>query len=288
MSIRRILAPMTGGERDKVVLASAFAAAKPFPAHVVAMFVRPDPAEAMPFFGEGVSAVVVQEIVGVAKEAADKAAESARVALGAAAAASGIAILDKPARTGAVSVSFRETQGSFSSCVARESRLADLIVFGPLAESDNPGLTEAFEETLLESGRPVLLSAQVSPAVLGRNIAVACDGSVASAHAVSAALPYLKHADSIRILTVRSATVQKACIDDMREYLDLHGLSVSDQVVEQGQNPIGRVLLDAALGFGADMLVLGGYGHSRLRQFFGGGVTRHVVSHARLPVFMVH
>ena len=78
MSYVKILAPLTGGSRDAIVLASAFAAAKPFNAHVVALFVRPDPAEAMPFYGEGVSGAMAQEIVDAAKEAADKAEQIAR------------------------------------------------------------------------------------------------------------------------------------------------------------------------------------------------------------------
>jgi hypothetical protein len=71
MAFVKILAPLTGGTRDAVVLASAFAAAKPFRAHVAALFVRPDATEAVPFFGDGVSATVVQEIADAAKVAAD-------------------------------------------------------------------------------------------------------------------------------------------------------------------------------------------------------------------------
>jgi nucleotide-binding universal stress UspA family protein len=57
-------------------------------------------------------------------------------------------------------------------------------------------------------------------------------------------------------------------------------------MLDAGSRPTGEVLLEA--GAGAGLLVLGGYGHSRLRQFFAGGVTRHVVSHANLPLFLVH
>src|ERR1700733_7537076 len=108
MAIGKILAPLTGGARDATVLASAFAAARPFNAHVIALFVRPDPAQAMPFFGEGVSGVVVQEIVDVAKDAADKAAEQAMKSLRLAAEADGILVLDAPAHRDAPSVSFRD------------------------------------------------------------------------------------------------------------------------------------------------------------------------------------
>ena len=70
MSFVKILAPLTGGARDSVVLACSFAAAKPFHSHVAALFVRPDAAEAVPFIGEGVSASVIQEISKATKTAA--------------------------------------------------------------------------------------------------------------------------------------------------------------------------------------------------------------------------
>jgi len=286
MTIGKILAPLTGGARDAIVLASAFAAARPFNAHVVALFVRPDPAEAMPFFGEGVSGVVVQEIVDVAKDAADKASEEAKKSLRLAAEADGILVLDAPAHRDAPSVSFRDVQGNFADRVTQAGRLADLVVFGPLKEGDKAGLTEAFEATLLETGRPVLLTAQVPPRNFARNIAVAWDESVASAHALSAALPYLAKADAIEILAVRRGGADDIQSREVVEYLALQGLSCTCRMLDAGSRPTGEVLLEA--GAGAGLLVLGGYGHSRLRQFFAGGVTRHVVSHANLPLFLVH
>jgi nucleotide-binding universal stress UspA family protein len=286
MTIGKILAPLTGGARDATVLASAFAAAKPFNAHVVALFVRPDPAEAMPFFGEGVSGAVVQEIVDVAKDAADKAAEHAKKSLRLAADEGGVLVLDAPAHKDAPSVSFRDVQGNFADRVSQAGRLADLVVFGPLKVGDKPGLTEAFEATLLETGRPVLLTAQAPPRDFARHIAVAWDGSLASAHALSAALPYLANADAIEILAVRHGGGDDIRSAEIVEYLALQGLSCTCRVVDAGARPVGEALLEA--GADAGLLVLGGYGHSRLRQFFAGGVTRHVVSHANLPLFLVH
>ncbi len=289
MSFVKILAPLTGGARDAVVLASAFAAAKPFSAHVEALFIRPDPTEAMPFFGEGVSGVVVQEIVDVAREAADKASAEARVTLAAAASRAEVAVVEAPpgARDTAT-VSFRDVQGNFADRVSHAARLADLIVFGPLSESDKPGLAEAFEEALVESGRPVLLTAQVPPKNFARRIAVGWDGSATSARAVTAALPYLKKAEAIEILTVRRGPDDTADCSEVCEYLKLHGLASSERIVEAGTRSVGDVLLDAAASSGAGLLVMGGYGHSRLREMFIGGVTKRVVSQAELPLFLVH
>jgi nucleotide-binding universal stress UspA family protein len=288
MSIRKIIAPLTGVDRDRIVLASAFAAAKPFAAHVVALFVRPDPAEAMPFFGEGVSAVIVQEIVNVAKDAADKAAEMAKATLRFCADVEGVTIVERVESGAHTTASFRDVQGNFSDCIAKAARLADLVVFGPLSDVDKPGLTEAFEETLIGTGRPVLLSAQIPSTGFGEKVAIAWDGSVSSAHAVSAALPYLSQAKSVDILSVRTSTTDKNSLANVCEYLALHGISCTEHPIEAGAKPVGEVLLETAVSGGAGLFVLGGYGHSRLRQFFAGGVTRHVVSHAKIPLFLVH
>jgi nucleotide-binding universal stress UspA family protein len=287
MAYKKILAPLTGGARDVSVLASALAAARPFNAHVVALFVRPDPAEAMPFFGEGVSGSMVQEIVDVAKEAADKASAEARASLEAVAKDSQAEILPRPARSDKLSVSFHEERGNFADRVTLASRLADVVVFGPLKEGDRPGLAEAFESVLLQSGRPVLLAAHAAPKSFAERVAIAWDGSIASAHALTAAMPYLARAKSIEFLMVRRPGEEFDC-NEPREYLTLHGLASAERTVDAGQKPIGQALLDGASAGGADLLVLGGYGHSRLRQLFAGGVTKHVVSHAEMPLFLVH
>ena len=216
MTIRKIIAPLTGGERDRVVLASAFAAAKPFAAHVVALFVLPDPAEAMPFVGEGVSATVVQEIVDVAKEAADRAAVSARASLAAVAGADDVLLLDSPQHADGPSASFRDVRGNFSDCVTAAARLSDLVVLGPLSDSDKPGLTEAFESTLVETGRPVLLTAMAPARDFDGKIALAWDGSLPCAHAaigLCANLVEFSHVPLILKSSLRSSFCASSCRD---------------------------------------------------------------------------
>jgi nucleotide-binding universal stress UspA family protein len=288
MTIVKILAPLTGGPRDAVVLASAFAAAKPFHAHVVALFVRPDATEAVPFFGDGVSAQVVQEIAEAAKAAADAAIKLARASLEAAANTVGAEIIAAPAPSGSLSASFREVLGNFADQVTLAARLSDLVVFGPLKEGDRPGLTEAFEATLLETGRPVLLSANPAQPSFCKKIALAWNESVASAHAVTAALPFLKCAESVEILSVSRNQDEPIDSSELKTYLRLQGVTASERKVDAGTRVVGDVLLEEAIKSGAGLLVAGGYGHSRLREMFFSGVTRHVVSHAGMPLFLVH
>ena len=288
MAYVKILAPLTGGAGDATILASAFAAAAPFAAHVVALFVRPDPAEAMPFFGEGVSGAMAQEIVDTAKEAAEKAAAEAHATIAASAKTFGAIVTDNPEKRDSVSVSFREVQGNFADRVAMESRLSDLVVFGPLKQGDRPGMAEAFEATLLETGRPVVLTGQQAPKNFARRIAIGWDGSGACARALLAAMPYLARAETIELLSIRKPNAECESCDAAREYLSLHGLSCQERMFDAGNRSIGEVLLEAASQGGADLLVLGGYGHKSLLQMFSGGVTKHVVAHAELPLFLVH
>jgi nucleotide-binding universal stress UspA family protein len=288
MTFVRILAPLTGGARDSAVLASAFAAAKPFNAHVAALFVRPDATEAVPFYGEGVSPTVMQEIADVSKKASDEANRAARASLMAAAKEAGADVLETPELHGVPTASFVEALGNFADQVSLAARLSDLVVFGALKEGDRPGLTEAFEATLLETGRPVLLSAQAAPSSFCRKIALAWNESVASAHAVTAALPFLKCADGVEILSVRRGKDEAISSVELKSYLKLRGIAATERVVDAGSRIVGDVLLDEAAKGGAGMLVAGGYGHNRLREMFFSGVTRHVVSHAELPLFLVH
>jgi nucleotide-binding universal stress UspA family protein len=242
----------------------------------------------MPFFGEGVSGAVLQEIVDVAKEASDKAVERVTATLNAAAAAAEAEVLAAPAKHNGISASFLELTGNFADRLTQESRLCDLVVFGPLHEGEKAGLMEAFEAVLLDTGRPVLLTAQQPPATLGTRIAIGCDGTVASAHAVTAALPFLKRAESVALFTVKRGEEKAGVCAEVKAYLSLHGVTAMEKRVEPGARPLGEIVLGTALQCGADLLVLGGYAQSRLKQTLFGSVTRHVVSHARLPLFLVH
>jgi len=289
MTFVKILAPLTGGARDAAVLASAFAAAKPFNAHVATLFVRPDAMEAVPFYGESVSATVMQEIADATKKASDEASRQAQASLRTAAASAGAEVIAAPELRGAMTASFKEATGNFADQVTLAARLSDLVVFGALKEDDRPGLTEAFEATLLETGRPVLISAEAAaPTFCSRRIALAWNDSVASAHAVTAALPFLKCAESVEVLSVKRGKDNAIDASEVLTYLKLQGIVATERAVDAGSRVVGDVLLEEAAKGGAGMLVAGGYGHSRLREMFFSGVTRHVVSHAALPLFLVH
>lgn len=289
MSIAKVLVPVTGGGRDTSLLQYAIEAAKPFDAHVMAFFVRPDLAEALAFFSDGASGVVVDEIVKATRDAGDEAGKRVEAAISAACAGAGVARVVAPERrTGVVTLSLREVQGNFGDQLSLEARLSDLVVFGPIRESDQAGLAEAFVQVLVDTDRPVLRATDEVPLRFAERIAIGWDGKKAASQAVTAAIPFLKRAGHVEIFSIQRPPLTEHATEGLREYLAMHGVTATERLIDAGNKRIGEALLQAAKQDNSDLLVLGGYGRGRLRESLIGGVTRHVIAHADVAVFMVH
>ena len=288
MVIGKILAVVTGGPRDGVVLNAAIRAAVPFCAHVSAVFVRPDLTEAIAFFNDGVSGVVIDEVVKASRDASDEAGKRVEATIANVSLAASVPVVAVPTRGKTVTLSFRQLHGNLTDQLTEAARLSDLVVFGPLHERDKAGLTDAFVQVLTDTDRPVLLTTERQTPNFAQKIAIGWDGKTAAAQAVSAALPYLALATSVEIISVQRAAGTPQPTEGLQEYLSLHGVKCSERIVMRSHKTTGEVLLEAAASGGADLLVVGGYGHSRIRESLIGGVTRHVIANAQLPVFMVH
>ena len=288
MSISKILVPVTGSTRDDVALRMAFAAARPFNAHVAALFVHPDAREAIPVVGGPLPPQVIQNLVDSADEIARAASKAARATLAVAADEARVRILAAPERSDAVTASYVEKSGLLVQRLEEASILSDLIVFPPIGHGDNPDVHDGFTRILTKSGRPVLLSPEKAPSAIGQKVALGWDGGMAAAHALTAALPYLEKAKEVHVLSIRRARQPHGDVEAVKAYLALHGITARADVVDGGTRAVSEVLLEHALGNGHDLLVMGGYGHSRMLETMLGGVTQHIASQPGLPVFMMH
>jgi nucleotide-binding universal stress UspA family protein len=288
MSIAKVLAPVTGGQRDHNVLAHAIAAARPFDAHVMAYFVRPDLGETLAFFTDGVSGIVVDEVVRATQDAGDEAAKRIESAIASICAETGVERVARAVRAGKVTVSLREENGNFGDSLTAAARISDLVVFPPIRPGDQAGLAEAFVQVLVETDRPVLRTTGEPPQGFARRIAIGWDGKTAAASAVNAAIPYMQKADHVEVLSVQRPPMRPEATESLREFLMLHGIACEERLIDPGSKRIGEALLGAAEAGNSDLLVIGGYGSGRLRESLIGGVSRHVIAHAGLAVFMVH
>ncbi|ODN69689.1 universal stress protein [Methylobrevis pamukkalensis] len=175
-----------------------------------------------------------------------------------------------------------------ASGVARRARLADLAILG-WGLSTVEG-REVAEGLIFEAGRPVLFLPSVAAVGALGCVAVAWDGSRAAARALADARPFLEQADEVVVVTVADdkpgATVETGSA--LVRHLAAAGVAARLDVAAAGEMPIGELLQVRALALGAGLLVMGGYGHSRLREFVLGGATRGVVDDMRLPVLLSH
>jgi nucleotide-binding universal stress UspA family protein len=123
---------------------------------------------------------------------------------------------------------------------------------------------------------------------VGKSLAVAWNGGVESAHAVYAALPLLQKADRVTVLTAPTQKTDPDVQSGLVDYLGWHGVNAKAEVVEPGERAVGEALLEAANDQSCDLLIMGGYGHSRMRELIFGGVTRYALSHAEIAVLITH
>jgi len=288
MTLRKILVPLTGGTRDKSALVTAMSVAATHKAYVEGLFVRPDPSEALPFMGEGVSGTVIQDIINSSKEAADQALDRARNMLTEAAGTAGVTVVTEPRGPGEACARLVEDTGPFDEAVAYRSRLSDLVVFLAGKDEKQSGVSEALQACLMDAGRPILLAPEEAPASVGGKILIGWDGGVEAAHAITAAKPFLMTAEKVEVLNVTKGEMDTALADLLADYLALHGVECSEHLIDPGSRPVGEVILEEATRAGCDLLVMGGYGHSRIRELLVGGATRYMISHATIPVLMAH
>jgi len=273
MTLAEILVPLSGAATDTAALDTAFAIAAPFGAHVTALFSAKDARDA-------VLAEDLHETVPVRGARIAGAREQARLALTSAARKADAVLRTTAEKCGTLSACYRETPGQPADVLAEAAMFADLVVFA--SDAAEGALRQAFIRLLTESEKPVLLAGRAAPAPA--RIAIAWDGSLPAARALTASLALLEKTKDVDLLCVGEPTGIAAA--DAIGYLALHGVTARLRPLEQASVPIGVTLLAAAKD--ADLLVLGAYGHNRLVERIFGGTTAHILAHAGMPLLLAH
>ena len=178
--------------------------------------------------------------------------------------------------------------------VLQHARAVDLIVAGQRdPKSDFGLLLDVPDQLAMEAGRPVLLvpsSGHFSG--FGRNILLAWNGSKESARAAFDAMPFLKAADKVRVLWVNPskdrADVGQVPAAELATTLARHGVKAEAASIDGAIGEVGQFFRSQMMEHACDMLVMGAYGHSRLREFVFGGATRDILFNAKTPVLLSH
>lgn len=285
---KNLLVPTTGGAADAPVFATARLAAQAFAGHLEFLHVRIDTTEVlMSMTAGGIGGGdAVQSVIDRMEAEAETNAAAARQAASDMLAAAGIPLRDSPDGTGPSAQISQET-GSQSAWVAQYGRFADLVVMGRGLPDE--GAAETLEAALMDTGKPLLIAPTAAPASLGRRVVIAWKDTPEAARAVSCALPFIGQAEQVTIVTVLDdADANDESGNRLLRALRWHNKAVAVRTLARGGASPADVLHREAEALGADLLVMGGYSHSRLREVVFGGFTRRTLGAAAIPVLMAH
>jgi nucleotide-binding universal stress UspA family protein len=183
------------------------------------------------------------------------------------------------------------TVGGAADLFGRIARRFDLSVVGQ-PEPDRPGPEELITESaLFESGRPVIVVPYIQKQPLKLDRVLVCwDGSRTATRAMADSLPLLLRAKAIDVVLVANGRSKSNEIPgaDIGQHLARHGLKIEVKRIVAADTDVPNTILSYAADCSADFLVMGGYGHSRLREFVLGGATRGILSSMTVPALMAH
>jgi nucleotide-binding universal stress UspA family protein len=196
----------------------------------------------------------------------------------------------KKAGVSAATQTLDATLGSAPALFAQIARRFDIAVVGQAQPEQGATDTLVIEGALFESGRPIIVVPYIQKRGLSLERVLACwDGGPRAARAIGDAMPFLERAKAVELVMVAEETKEdEANGARMAEHLAHHGVKARVKHMSKGDIAIEDVILSYAADSGADFMVMGGYGHSRLREFILGGVTRGILGSMTVPVLMSH
>lgn len=288
--IKTILVPASGSSTDASVFATALAAAKPLAAHLDFYHVRLTAGEAAaraPHADFCVGAALPVALHALTEEESEL-AEQAAAHFKDFCSAHSVRVMDEPGRADIVSASFLEEQDFARDRLILHARHSDLVVLGRSSHVDYmPALL--IEDILMDCGRPLLIAPDYSPTTLTGTVVVGWKETAQCARALSAAYPILEQAERVILLNiVEGESGIPGSLDHLAQRLKWHGMRVETRSLPSAARSISGEVARAALDLHADLLVVGGFGHRRLRELLFGGVTQSLLQHASVPVFMMH
>lgn len=279
MQYKTILVHLDNGARSQTRLELALGCAQTFEAHLVGLFALSDPRYPSYALAEA-GAALEQAERRVRAEATQKAEAQFRAAVG---------------RAGRSEVEWRASSDDALEAMRVSARYADLVIVGQYeaeAKTESGTAPDFAEELVLSAGRPVLIIPYAGKfAKTGKRVLVAWNASRESARAVQDALPFLQKAESVQVVAFNPQK-GRAHGDvpgaDIGLALARHGVRV--QVAQQYAEglDIGSQILSRAADVDADMIVMGAYGHSRMRELVLGGATRTIFQAMTVPVLLSH
>lgn len=280
--MRSVLLAMYGREPGDAGLAAALQIGRTFNSHIVGLYAQP-PIQVFVGDSMGLAASYVSDAADAWSDGEAQARDAFRSFM-----KKNKVRMGKPGKTAT-----KPSAGWQASAGGRPHPLGELgRVFDLTVVARDGGVSGDFrnvmEEALFESGKPVLVVPEEAREKFGRTVVVAWNGSSETARLLTFALPFLRKAGNVTVLTIEGGTVNGPDGSAVANHLGLRGVKATARTRPAGKQSIGEAILQEAAALGADLLIKGAYTQSRLRQMIFGGATKHILSEAKMPVLMAH
>lgn len=287
--IKTILVPVSGTDTDNSVFATALALARPLRAHLEFLHLRLTVYEAAArsphvSFCRGAALTGALDFL---SERDDTLTASGNQRFREFCQANGISIHGAPAGAEQISASWAEEADLPERRLSGHARHSDVVVVGR-AHDDDLMPNNLIEMLLLDSGCPILIAADSSPTSLEGSIVVGWKEASEAARALAAAIPLLRRARRVILVDIAEGGAKPEPLDAVARRLEWHGIIAETHQICDNPTHADALLPAVAMELHADLLVVGGFGHSPMRESVFGGVTRALIDHAALPVFMMH
>ncbi len=286
MSVRKFLLPLSSPVSGEVALHTALLLTKTWNAHLQVLYIRTDTRDIAPLASEGMSGAMIQDMITAAEKDSTSRTRSLQTLFTTAAEEHEVRIGTPEFGSPSSSASFEAISGRDDEIIAHHARLADLTIVPHPGAGEDVANADALHAVLFDSGRPVLLAPFTRPVSIGKRIAVAWNGLSNSAAALGSAIPLIRGAEAVRVLTSPEYSRRGPGAEEVIEYIAHQGITADIAIFNSIDREVGAGLLRAAEDFRADLMSMGAYSTSRLRQLILGGVTRYVLENADLPVIM--
>ena len=168
------------------------------------------------------------------------------------------------------------------------SRVYNVVIISrPYQELQSASLS-SIQTILFDGGRPVMLIPMNKQIDIGKEVVISWNCTTESSRAVFAALPILKKANNVTILTVEKVITEGPSGEQVSELLASHGIDAKPVTISGDEKKIGDAILDFSKSVDADLIIKGAYTQSRLREIIFGGATRHLMLHSEIPIYLVN
>lgn len=271
--MKTILVHMAYDDGRRRRLATALSLATAHRAHLIGLFTRSPYVMPPQIVGRGASAAFLRELeAGLRDQERQVRAE-----------------FDGATSGASISAEWLHHDGEVMEALAYNSHVADLLVVSqtPPETVEDVVTGNRPDHAMLETGCPVLVVPHGDGALeTGKRVLIAWTRTREASRAVRGALPIFRRASSVTILTCQATRARPG--EAIRAYLERHDIRAEVRADFGDNDEVGEIVLAHARELGTDLIVMGAYGRSRLREVILGGTTEHMLSHSTVPIFMSH